>query len=127
MKQMKQSIKKELIEHIKYTLNQYKHDATDFEELHFHAFNEDYYIIGEYEAKKWFEKHGVDAFDALKEVFQWEIEMIGKINTNIEDLSKKKLVHRYVHILGEEILEELDIVDMGNTTQKDIISELDKL
>ena len=46
---MKNSIREELTEHLNETMVHI--DSND--EIHFHAFNEQYYIIGYYQAEQW--------------------------------------------------------------------------
>ena len=58
---MKNSIRLELTEHLNDTIEYL--DSTD--EIHFHAFNEDYYIIGYYQAKEWLKEHDLDTFEAI--------------------------------------------------------------
>lgn len=58
-------LKKELLSHVIDELENiisYENDF-DLSELHHRAFNEDYYIIGYYEANQWLKKHDIDCFD----------------------------------------------------------------
>ena len=51
------SVELELVEHIIDTINECFDDCTtDFEDLHFHAFNEDYYIVYYSAAREWIKK-----------------------------------------------------------------------
>lgn len=72
-------------------------DETDFSELHQHAFNDGYYIIGYYQAEQWLKRHDISAFEAI--------------------------VNMYVYIKGEEIINSLD-VDLSNTSKAEIINAL---
>ena len=60
---MENTIRKELISHVIGRINDL--DLQDFDELHFHAFNEDYYIIGYYNAEQWLKEHDVSEFEAI--------------------------------------------------------------
>ena len=60
---MKTSIKEELTEYINENKDTFPHHSN--EDIHFHLFNEDYYIIGYYQAQKWLDHHGITTFEAL--------------------------------------------------------------
>ena len=73
---MKKSVKEELLEYINDNKNDYS------EELHFHLFNEDYYIIGYYQAQEWLDQHEItvvfSAFEFLSWICKDEIKYIKK-------------------------------------------------
>ena len=77
------------------------------DDLHHHAFNEDYYIIGTYKAKQWL---GNMAFDVINFIKEYEQFNFGEVNTDFSD--PEKVVNMYAYIIGEEIvweyLEELE-------------------
>ena len=79
-----------------------EHYACD---LHHYIFNEDYYIIGHYNARKWIKEHDLDVFEMIDRVVQYEQEHFGKSETEI---TPEKVVNMYVYIEGEEILNESD-------------------
>ena len=98
---MKQSIKEELTEYI----NDNKHEYID--KLHYHLFNEDYYIIGYYQAQEWLDKHGISVFEALETIREYEDFHFGKCKsyTNAEET-----VNMLVYIYGEELLCEMNLI-----------------
>ena len=98
---MKESIKEELIEYI----NDNKNDYSD--ELHYHLFNQDYYIIGYYQAQKWLDQHEITVFEALETIREYENDNFGKCKsyTNAEEA-----VNMLVYIYGEELLCELELI-----------------
>ena len=55
-------------------------------EWHQILFNDDYYIIGYYNAKQWLLKHDIDVFDALQVINEYQAEMGFEIGYKIEDL-----------------------------------------
>lgn len=112
---MKQSIYKELLSHVIETIED--RDLTNFEELHFHAFNEDYYIVGYYEAEQWLKKHDVSAFEAIQEVIDYEQSNFGEVNT---DIDSEAVVNMYVYIKGEELLADFDL----DQSQADLLEQL---
>ena len=69
------------------------------DDLHHNAFNEDYYIIGTYEAKQWL---GDQAFDIINIIKDYEQDNFGEIFTDFS--SAEKVVNMYVYIVGEEIV-----------------------
>jgi len=100
---MKESIKTELREHLNETI---EHLGSQ-EEIHFHAFNEGYYIIGYYQAEQWLKKHDLDTFDAIKICNDSELENFGEIQTTFDNA--EKLVNHLVYWLGLEICNELEL------------------
>lgn len=119
---MNTELEKELKAHVIDTLAQYDDDDTDFSELHYHAFNEDYYVIGYYQASEWLKKHDIDAFEATDTVIQYEKDNFGETNTKI---NSEAIVNMYVYIKGDELINSLNI-DLDNCTKADILEALDK-
>tara|TARA_R100000781_G_scaffold32794_2_gene23865 strand:+ start:699 stop:995 length:297 start_codon:yes stop_codon:yes gene_type:complete len=98
---MKKSIKEELTEYINDNKNDYE------KELHYHLFNEDYYIIGYYQAQEWLDAHGISVFEALETIREYEQFHFGecKSYTNAEET-----VNMLVYIYGEELLSEMELI-----------------
>ena len=69
------------------------------DDLHHHAFNEDYYIIGTYQAKEWL---GNKVFDVIEHVREYEDFHFGEVSTDFSD--PERIVNMYVYIIGEEIV-----------------------
>ena len=103
---MNNSIKAELKAHILGMVNDEVLTDDNREDWHFHAFNEDYYIIGYYQASEWLELHGVDAFEAINTVVEYEQDNFGERSTRVDNA--ESVVNMYVYILGEELLSEID-------------------
>tara|TARA_R110000822_G_scaffold4830_8_gene20655 strand:- start:536 stop:994 length:459 start_codon:yes stop_codon:yes gene_type:complete len=71
------------------------------EDLHHHAFNTDYYIIGTFKATEWL---GNQVFEIINFIKDYEQNNFGEVTT---DLSKPEaIVNMYVYIIGEEIVSE---------------------
>ena len=85
----------------------YPNDWKD--DLHHYAFNEDYYIIGTYQAKQWL---GNMAFDVINFIKDYEQDNFGEVYTDLSE--PEKVVNMYAYIIGEEIvadyLQELEDV-----------------
>jgi len=71
----------------------------NLEDLHHHAFNTDYYIIGSYKATQWLGDQVFNIIDFIKEHEQSEY---GEVFTDFS--SPEAIVNMYVYILGDEIV-----------------------
>ena len=69
------------------------------DDLHHYAFNEDYYIIGTYQATQWL---GDMSFDVINFIKDYEQDNFGEVYTDFSD--PEKVVNMYVYIIGEEIV-----------------------
>ena len=101
---MKQSIKAELIEHVQNLIEDGTLNEDNHEDWHHVAFNEDYYIIGYYNAEQWLKKHDVSAFEAMETVIEWERDVLGEVSLTPEDMNAERIVNLYVYVLGEQII-----------------------
>ena len=104
---MKNTLKNELLSHIIDTIKD--QDITDLDELHYHAFNEDHYIIGYYNAEQWLKHHEISPFEAIADVVEWQNAAFGEVTLEPEDINAEKIVNLYVYIKGEELLSEYDL------------------
>ena len=93
---------------IRTELNEYIEDCKkDFDTVtHFNLFNQDYYIIGYYNAKQWLKRHNLDTFEAIAEVQQYEIDNFGE--ARVYD-NAESLVNMLVYIYGEQLCIEQNI------------------
>tara|TARA_R110000850_G_scaffold6942_6_gene26223 strand:- start:498 stop:845 length:348 start_codon:yes stop_codon:yes gene_type:complete len=107
---MKNSIKVELKEYILEGIQELKIDnltskpgRLDANELHQELFNQDYYIIGYFNAQQWMDKHFIDIFEGLEDIKEYEIANFGEAKhyTNAESM-----VNMLVYIYGEELIHE---------------------
>jgi len=71
------------------------------DDLHHHAFNNDYYIIGTYKAKQWC---GDQVFNIINFIKEYENDNFGEVNTDFSDA--EKVVNMYTYIIGEEIVQK---------------------
>ena len=67
--------------------------------LHHYLFNEDYFIIGHYQAQQFLGNH---AFRAIEYVQDYEKDNFGEVSTEITD---EKIANMFAYIAGEEILQ----------------------
>lgn len=75
------------------------------EDLHHEVFNTDYYIIGTHAAKQALTEYGV--FDAIEKVQNYEEAHFDKVSTELSD--PEKLANMLYYIIGEEVIQDLDI------------------
>lgn len=99
---MKTSVKQELASHVIDLINDGVLTNENKEDWHFHAFNEDYYIIGYYQASEWLKKHDIDSFEAIGICQQYEKDNFGEC-TKVYDNSETT-VNMLVYIYGEELI-----------------------
>ncbi len=100
---MKQSIKEELTQHIVDLINDGVLTSENKDDWHFHAFNEDYYIVYHHAAREWLKRHNLDVFEAIEVVREYETDNFGEMTT---DVNPEKIVNMLAYIWGEEILGE---------------------
>ena len=72
-------------------------------DLHGFIFNQDYYIIGRYQAEQWL-INNTGVFAAISEIQEYEKDNFGEVNTDLSE--PEKVVNMYVYIAGEMILNE---------------------
>jgi len=102
---MNKSIYNELLEHIIETIED--QDLTDFgRDLHFHAFNEDYYIIGYQNASDWLKCHDVSPWEAIETVRDYEQNNFGEFTAEV---NSESITNMLIYIYGEEILSDFDL------------------
>ena len=70
-------------------------------ELHHLIFNEDYFMVGTWNAKQWL---GNQAFEAIEKIKEYEQDNFGQVTTDFSDA--EKVANMLAYILGEEILNE---------------------
>jgi len=69
------------------------------EDLHHYAFNEDYYLIGRYQAKQWLSDNVFDVINIIKD---YEQQHFGECTTDLR--CPESVVNMYAYIVGEEIV-----------------------
>ena len=73
----------------------------NYDELHHHAFNTDYYIIGRYRATFWLENYVFYCINFIKE---YEQDNFGQVTTDFSD--PEKVVNMDTYIVGEQVVSE---------------------
>lgn len=113
-----------IIETLVNTLND-RYEPTDaiddINELHFRAFNEDYFVVYHSKAVEWLKNAGLDSFEAIDIVKEYEESNFGEFNTSI---NPESIVNMVAYIIGEELIH--DTIKAGDTVDG-IISKLEEL
>ena len=95
-------IKEYFEDFIKYNSENDKNWIKDnIDDLHYHAFNCDYYIIGRYKATKWLSD---EVFNIINIIADYENMHFGLVNTDFSD--PEKVVNMYTYIVGEYIVND---------------------
>ena len=93
-------------------------------DLHHYLLNEDYFIIGYYQAEQWLKKDSI--FNAIETIKEYEQSNFGQVSTDFS--SSEKVANMLAYILGEEILSESDIYQQiqfnKNILEEDDITNL---
>jgi L-rhamnose mutarotase len=95
---MKNSIKEELVEHIIDRINDGVLTTENKDEWHFYCFNEDYYIIGYFQAEEWLKRHDMGEFESAGICQEWEKEMFGEIQKVYDNA--ESVVNMLAYIYG---------------------------
>ena len=95
--------KEEIKEHFDDFIKEQPEDwiEENIDDIHHYAFNEDYFIIGTYQAKKWC---GDEVFNIIETIREYEDMHFGEVNTDFSDA--EKVVNMYAYIVGEEVVNE---------------------
>ena len=98
----KEEIKQHLEDYLEENLENHQENDSDWkDDLHYYAFNQDYYIIGTYQAKQWL---GDMAFDVIEHIKEYENNNFGEVSTDFSD--PERVVNMYTYIIGEEVVHE---------------------
>ena len=88
-----------------YLIQQLEDDVgldNNINELHHYLINEDYFIIGYYQARKWLEKESV--FEAIEKVRDYEESNFGEVSTDFSN--EEQTANMLAYVLADEILNE---------------------
>ena len=71
-------------------------------DLHHYLLNEDYFIIGYYQAEQWLKKDNGSVFEAIETIREYEQTNLGQVSTDLS--SSENVANMLAYILGEQIL-----------------------
>ena len=99
---LQNSVKQELASHILDRINDGVIDNSNIDDWHFYCFNEDYYIIGYYQASEWLKRHNIDVFQAINICQQFEEEQFGEMTKKYHN--SETTANMLAYILGYELI-----------------------
>ena len=102
---MKQSIREELTDYINEEVKNYT-IYESIEDLHYHLFNEDYYLIGYYNCSEWLKTHNLGEFEAAAICTQYELDNFGELGKPYDN--SESVVNMLAYIYGEELMNEMN-------------------
>ena len=112
---MKTTIKTELASHILNCINDGVLTNDNIGDWHFHAFSEDYYLIGYFQCSEWLKRHGIGEFEAASICVEYEKENFGEIGKTYDN--SETVVNMLAYIYGEELLSEIDADTIEELTE----------
>ena len=74
----------------------------DINNLHHYLINQDYFLIGYYNCRKWLEKESV--FEAIEKIKDYEQSNFGEVTTDFSN--EEKTANMLAYVLADEILNE---------------------
>lgn len=80
------------------------------DEVHQRLFNEDYFIIGYYQAEQWLLKDSI--FEAIGKIQEYENFNFGEVTTKLDN--SETVANMLAYIKGEEVLRECEVLDTDN-------------
>lgn len=101
------STNQELINTIIDAVNDGRLNGQEVSETHHEIFNTDYYIIGTYQAEQWL-KNNYGIFAAIDTIKEYEQDHFGEVTTDLSNA--ENVVNMLVYILGENILQESEVM-----------------
>ncbi len=113
----------DLINHIADNIENY--EGQYFDDLHHHLFNEDYFIIGYYQAEQFIKENNLNTFDLITYCQEQEKENFGEISNTFDNA--EKLVNHYAYWRGQELMYNLKaICDFrGQRITEELIKEVE--
>ena len=115
MYQLKEDVKEYIIDQLESDVGLDQHIS----DLHHYLLNEDYFIIGYYEAEKWLKKDSI--FNAIEKIKDYEQSNFGQVTTNLS--SSESVANMLAYILGEEILYENDTYNLFTKFHNEYLTE----
>ena len=96
-----ESLKQDVISYMISQLEDQVGLDNDVSDLHHYLLNEDYFIIGTYQAKEWL---GEFTWDAIEKIQEYEKFNFGEVTTDFSE--PERVVNMYVYIVGEQIVQD---------------------
>jgi len=97
MKEQKQKVREYILDRLDEGVGEEQHAC----DLHYCLVNEDYFIVGTWQAEQFL---GDAVWDAIRMIKDWEEDTCGECTTDLS--SPEKVANMFAYIVGEEILGE---------------------
>lgn len=112
----------DFINHIADNIENY--EGQYFSDLHHYLFNEDYYIIGYYQAEQFIKENDLNTFDLITYCQEMEKEQFGEIQTTFDNA--EKLVNHYAYWRGQELIYNIQAIEnfRGEKITEKLINEV---
>jgi len=115
MNELKQDVKDYIIQQLNDDVGLDQHIS----DLHHYLLNEDYFIIGYYQAEQWLKKDSI--FNAIETIKEYEESNFGKVSTDLS--SSESVANMLAYILGEEILYNNDTFQLFTRFNNEYLDE----
>ena len=123
MNKQTESVTQHAVDYIDDLLKHSPYEDIDIEacELHQLIFNEDYFIIGTWQAKQWL---GNEVFEAIEKIKEYEQDNFGQVSSDFSDA--EKVANMLAYILGEELLSESKVLqdNWDNTLDRSLLDAI---
>ena len=114
MQELKQDVKNYIIQQLNDDVGLDQHIS----DLHHYLLNEDYFIIGYYQAEQWLKKDSI--FNAIEMIKNYENDNFGKVSTDLS--SSESVANMLAYILGEQILYNNDTYQLFTRFHNEYLS-----
>ena len=117
MYKQKQDVKEYIIDQLESDVGLDQHIS----DLHHFLLNEDYFIIGYYQAEQWLKKDNGSIFEAIETIREYEQSNFGQVTTDLS--SSENVANMLAYILGEEILYNNDTYNLFTRFHNEYLDE----
>ena len=117
MYQQKEDVKNYIIDQLSSDVGLDQHIC----DLHHFLLNEDYFIIGYYQAEQWLKKDNGSVFEAIETIKDYEQSNFGQVSTDLS--SSENVANMLAYILGEEILFNNDTYNLFSRFSNEYLNE----
>ena len=117
MQTQKQDVKNYIIDQLESDVGLDQHIS----DLHHFLLNEDYFIIGYYQAEQWLKKDNGSIFEAIETIREYEQSNFGQVTTDLS--SSENVANMLAYILGEEILFNNDTYNLFTRFHNEYLDE----
>ena len=117
MYKQKQDVKEYIIDQLESDVGLDQHIS----DLHHFLLDEDYFIIGYYQAEQWLKKDNGSIFEAIETIREYEQSNFGQVTTDLS--SSENVANMLAYILGEEILYNNDTYNLFTRFHNEYLDE----